>query len=131
MPAASVLLAAAARRVRPGPARPHRSPLAEAPEVAARSRILVAVERVARAARPPQSEPPVPDFGRFALFPQPVPRQHAVGAPARPAPAAATEVLEPAPPQPAQPRLDVPRLADDVYRLIQRKARIERERRGL
>jgi hypothetical protein len=37
----------------------------------------------------------------------------------------------PATVQPAQPQLDISRLSDEVYRHIQRKIRVERERRGL
>jgi hypothetical protein len=40
-------------------------------------------------------------------------------------------VAPPARPAAPQPPLDIARLSDDVYRHIQRKIRIDRERRGL
>jgi len=53
------------------------------------------------------------------------------------APAAKSESRETSPPrppdvvQPAQQQLDIARLSDEVYQHIQRKIRIERERRGM
>jgi hypothetical protein len=68
---------------------------------------------------------------RAPLYPQPVPRSFA--APPRQAPAAPTVVAPPVMPSPAPapPTIDVGRLTEDVYHHLQRRIRIERERRGL
>jgi hypothetical protein len=76
---------------------------------------------------------------RARLYTQPAPRTFvnppATSAPERSQPheqeparaaRAATPVI-----QPVQPQLDMNRLSDEVYRHIQRKLRVERERRGL
>jgi hypothetical protein len=71
-------------------------------------------------------------------FPRPVSRTFAMPAPDRPATgsqphpvASAPTASSPAPRPAAQPPLDVARLSEDVYRHIQRRLRIERERQGL
>lgn len=83
-----------------------------------------------------RASPPSLPGPRSNLYPLPAPRSFAAPAAAsmaeqprvsepRPAPAAADRA------QTAQPQLDIARLSEDVYRHIQRKIRIDRERRGL
>jgi hypothetical protein len=71
------------------------------------------------------------ETGRQPLYSQPVPRRFT--AQPQPAPVAPTVVTAPVtPPPPASPPpIDVARLTEDVYHHLQRRIRIERERRGL
>ena len=78
---------------------------------------------------------PSAEDARAPLYSQPVARSFALAPAATAAPAAPTPVptsaLRPPPPREVvQPAIDVERLSEDVYRHMQRKIRIERERRG-
>ena len=56
----------------------------------------------------------------------------AAGSAARSEPQEQTSISRlPAVVEPAQPQLDIGRLSDEVYRHIQKKIRVERERRGM
>jgi hypothetical protein len=73
---------------------------------------------------------------RRHLFPVPAARSFARQTPIPEKDTAGASVHQGAPAQPARvtapgPPLDLARLSDEVYRHIQRKVRIDRERRGL
>ena len=93
------------------PARTHVAPLRQATEAAPRALIA--------------------ESDRRPLYSQPVPRSFA--AHPQQAPVSPTVVTPPVmpPPPPAPPQIDVARLTEDVYHHLQRRVRIERERRGL
>lgn len=73
---------------------------------------------------------------RAPLYAQPVARSFALPpaattAPAAPSSAPAVELRPPPQRDVVQPAIDLGQLSEDVYQYIQRKVRIERERRGL
>jgi hypothetical protein len=67
---------------------------------------------------------------RPPLYALPVPRSFAAQQQAPVAPTLVAPPVMPSPP-PAPPPIDVARLTEDVYHHLQRRIRIERERRGL
>jgi hypothetical protein len=91
----------------------------------------------ARRAQPVNDGPPWVEEMRSRLYAQPVPRSfanHPTNATVEHEQLRVQRPVEPAAPtrvQASQLQLDVGRLSDEVYRHIERKIRIERERRGL
>lgn len=83
----------------------------------------------------PRSSPGWPRHERSSLYAQPAARSLAVApaaSPAQPAPPEPRSTERSAPPvQALPPAIDVGQLSEDVYQHIQRRIRIERERRGL
>jgi hypothetical protein len=71
----------------------------------------------------------VPLFAQPAMRSLATPPAASATIPAAPGPAVAAHTTSPLPPL-LPPQIDVERLSDEVYRHIQRKVRIERERRG-
>jgi hypothetical protein len=114
--------------------RPRRALLGrEAPETTT----VTHAARVARSAPPSNARAEAPAETQHArLFTQPVDRQFAQPPPIGPPTSAPIHESRPQPdpaPRPTvvAPAVDVARLSEDVYQHIQRRIRIERERRGL
>ena len=101
-----------------------------------RPALTVAAQSSHRELEDRRHRPSVVGETRSRLYAQPAVRSFAVHpAVDTPKPATVTAEQRPVPPPPVaaavQPQIDLARLTEDVYHHIQRKIRIERERRGL